>query len=48
MQRENQIGDAGACGIGDGLKQNSSVQELLLVRCMFLIVCFVVGSGYIV
>ncbi len=35
MQDGNQIGDAGACGIGDGLKKNSSVQLLFLVRCMF-------------
>jgi hypothetical protein len=33
FQRENQIGDAGACSIGEGLKWNSSVQTLDLVSC---------------
>jgi hypothetical protein len=33
LQRGNQIGDAGACSIGEGLKCNSSVQTLWLVSC---------------
>jgi hypothetical protein len=33
LQYENQIGDAGACSIGEGLKCNSSVQALWLVSC---------------
>jgi hypothetical protein len=33
LQDRNQIGDAGACSIGEGLKCNSSVQELHLVSC---------------
>jgi hypothetical protein len=33
LQYGNQIGDAGACSIGDGVKCNSSVQELWLVSC---------------
>jgi hypothetical protein len=32
-QGKNQIGDAGACSIGEGLKCNSSVQKLWLVSC---------------
>ena len=33
LQSDNQIGDAGACSIGEGLKCNSSVRELNLVSC---------------
>ena len=33
LQVNNQIGDAGACSIGEGLKSNSSVQVLYLVSC---------------
>jgi hypothetical protein len=33
LQEGNQIGDAGACSIGEGLKCNSSVQTLWLVSC---------------
>ena len=33
LQSENKIGDAGACSIGEGLKGNASVKELLLVSC---------------
>ena len=33
LQGGNQIGDAGACSIGEGLKCNSSVQILRLVSC---------------
>ena len=33
LQWNNQIGDAGACSIGEGLKCNSSVQILRLVSC---------------
>jgi methyl coenzyme M reductase subunit D len=32
LQRENQISDAGAAGLGEGLKVNSSLQRLHLVR----------------
>ena len=33
LQGGNQIGDAGACSIGEGLKFNASVQILYLVSC---------------
>ena len=33
LQHGNEIGDAGACSIGEGLKCNSSVRELNLVSC---------------
>ena len=33
LQAGNQIGDAGACSIGEGLKCNASVKELYLVSC---------------
>ena len=40
LQGENQIGDAGAAGLGEGLQVNSSLQRLYLVRlfvyCLFL------------
>ena len=40
LQNENQIGDAGAAGLGEVLKVNSSLRELYLVRlfvyCLFL------------
>jgi hypothetical protein len=32
LQSENQISDAGAAGLGEGLKVNSSLQTLVLVR----------------
>jgi hypothetical protein len=36
LQKNNQIGDDGARGLGEGLKVNSSLKELDLVRHMFL------------
>jgi hypothetical protein len=33
------IGDAGACGLGDGLKENSGLENLDLVRLLFFSVC---------
>ena len=41
LQSKNQISDAGAAGLGEGLKVNSSLQELSLVRlfdfCLFFV-----------
>ncbi len=41
LQDKNQISDAGAAGLGEGLKVNSSLQELQLVRlfdyCLFFV-----------
>ncbi len=41
LQCENQISDAGAAGLGEVLKLNSSLQRLLLVRlfdyCLFFV-----------
>ncbi len=41
LQSENQISDAGAAGLGEGLKVNSSLQGLYLVRlfdyCLFFV-----------
>ncbi len=43
LQRFNKIGDQGAVSIGDGLKVNSSLLELYLVRLViFICVCIVV------
>jgi hypothetical protein len=39
LQKENQIGDRSAEMIGEGLKVNSSLQELHLVR---VVLCFMV------
>jgi hypothetical protein len=41
LQDGNQIGDRGAEMIGEGLKVNSSLQELHLVRLVFFCCCFV-------
>ena len=40
LQRENQIGDRGAEMIGEGLKVNSSIRELSLVRLVLFCFCF--------
>jgi hypothetical protein len=41
LQRENRISDAGAAGLGEGMKVNSSLQGLYLVRlfdyCLFFV-----------
>ena len=41
LQEENQISDAGAAGLGEGLKVNSSLHYLYLVRlfdyCLFFV-----------
>ena len=43
LQRKNKIGDRGAECIGEGLKVNSSLQKLYLVRLVvFICVCIVV------
>ncbi len=39
LQNNNQIGGAGAAGLIEGLKVNSSLQELYLVR-LFVVVVF--------
>jgi hypothetical protein len=45
LQRCNQIGDDGAKGLGEGLKVNSSLRELFLVRhFVFDIDLFVAGA----
>jgi len=41
LQSRNQIGDAGAAGLGEGLRVNSSLQELYLVRLFVLSFVFV-------
>ncbi len=48
LQAGNQIKHAGACGLGDGLKVNSSLQLLTLVRLFspqFLVVAGVVQTN---
>ena len=40
LQGRNQIGDRGAEMIGEGLKINSSLRELHLVRLVFVGLCF--------
>ncbi len=43
LQNQNEIGDQGALSIGEGLKVNSSLQILDLVRLViFICVCIVV------
>ncbi len=45
LQDDNQIGDDGAVGLGEGLKVNSSLQELRLVRhFVFVLDLFVAGA----
>jgi hypothetical protein len=45
LQRYNQIGDDGAKGLGEGLKVNSSLRELDLVRhFVFDVDLFVAGA----
>ncbi len=39
MQQCNQVGDAGAFGLGEGLKVNSSLQKLYLVSSIANSVC---------
>ena len=41
LQSTGEVGDAGACSLGDGLKVNSSLQELHLVSDLFLFFVFV-------
>ena len=48
LQAQNNIRDAGACGLGGGLKANVSLQMLSLVRALFFVLflfvfCFVFG-----
>jgi len=43
LQDRNQIGDRGAEMIGEGLKLNSSLQELHLVSLLFLILVLIVA-----
>jgi hypothetical protein len=46
LQLGNQISDAGAAGLGEGLKVNSSLQILLLVRLFdFFFVGAMQGEG---
>jgi len=43
LQQQNSIGDAGAAGLGEGLKVNSSLQALYLVR-LFVLLFVCVGA----
>ncbi len=44
LQNNNEIGDDGAIGLGKGLKVNSSLKELNLVRHLFLsLICLLWG-----
>ncbi len=48
LQDSNEIGDQGAVSIGEGLKVNSSLQELHLVRLVIFICvlhCCVAAEG---
>ena len=38
-QTDNEVGDAGACAIGDGLKSNNSLLELNLVSFRVFYFC---------
>jgi hypothetical protein len=40
LQDDNKVGDAGACGLGEGLKTNSSLKTLSLVRKPFFVSAF--------
>jgi hypothetical protein len=42
MQGYNKVGDAGAVGLGEGLKMNSSLQMLFLVSDLIrlFLICF--------
>jgi hypothetical protein len=40
LQDNNKVGDAGACGLGEGLKTNSSLKKLWLVRKSYFCLCF--------
>ncbi len=41
LQNNNDIGDEGACALGDGLKANSSLEYLELVRLFHIYIFFV-------
>ncbi len=45
LQGNNQIGDDGGRGLGEGLKLNSSLQDLLLVRHFGVVLDFVVAGA---
>jgi len=45
LQFENEIGDAGAAGLGEGLKVNSSLQKFSLVRLFVLLFVFCGGGA---
>ncbi len=40
LQGYNKVGDLGACGLGEGLKVNNTLQMLNLVSDLFLFVFF--------
>ena len=46
-QTRNQLGDAGAIGLGQGLESNGSLQELYIVSC-FCAVCYFGGFMLVV
>ena len=37
IKRDNQVGDKGACDLGDGLESNAGLKRLYLVSCVFII-----------
>ncbi len=45
LQGNNQIGDNGAVGLGEGLKVNSSLQMLSLVRHLMCVLDLVVAGA---
>jgi hypothetical protein len=48
VQLKNNVGDAGACGLGLGLKANSSLLELNLVRDFMICYIFLMLLRYVV
>ena len=47
LQRKNQIGDRGAEMIGEGLKINSSLRELVLVRLFWFRCVLIVAVPFL-
>ncbi len=45
LQDNNEIGDDGARGLGEGLKVNSSLRELLLVRHFVFLILILICCG---
>ena len=47
VQLKNNVGDAGACGLGLGLKANSSLRTLHLVRDFIDLLCFLMCFDHV-